>query len=185
MEIKDLPYKQREIQIARAASYKEEKMKKEERMTRETYYLTVLEAVRQRSTCDRGKAGAIIVKEGRIITTGYVGAPTGMPHCEDNGHLIEFHSPEPGFSPGLTKHCIRTVHAELNAILQAADFGISIRGATMYCTMFPCFECAKAIVNVGIKEIIAVHLYQTQQWGILLFREVGLPYRILNQEKLY
>jgi len=159
------------------------------RMSREKYYLEVLEAVRKRSTCDRGKSGAIIVKEGRVITTGYVGAPTGCGHCDEVGHLIEFHSPEESEkSPCVekTKHCIRTVHAELNAILQAAYFGVSIKFATMYCTMVPCFSCGQAIVNVRMARVIAVHPYQTQERTVELFDHCGVELAILKQDnKLY
>lgn len=150
------------------------------------YYLAVLEAVRKRSTCDRGESGAIIIKDNRLLTTGYVGAPVGMPHCDDVGHLIEFHGVEEiGMYPQIrnTKHCIRTVHAELNAILQAASFGISIKGATMYCTMVPCFGCAKAIVNVGIKKVVAVYPYQEQKETVELFWETRVYLKILNKEK--
>jgi len=164
--------------------------KKEERMTRETYYLTVLEAVRQRSTCDRGKSGAIIVKKGRIVTTGYAGAPVGMPHCDVVGHLMESRSPfterrlPPDERRQLTSnHCIRTVHAELNAILQAARFGIPLEGTTIYCSMTPCYECAKAIVNVGIVKVIAVRPYQAQHRTIQLFRDKKISLRILLSEK--
>jgi len=112
-----------------------------------------------------------------------VGAPTGMPHCEDNGHLVEFHGPELGFFSEATKHCIRTVHAELNAILQAAYFGISIKGGTMYCTMTPCYECAKAIVNVGIVDVIAVYPYQAQLQTTFLLDAARIGLVILNPEK--
>jgi dCMP deaminase len=149
------------------------------RVTRDEYYLAVLEAVRQRSTCDRGKSGAIIVKNGRLISTGYVGAPVGMPHCDDAGHIMEFRG-EDSFEMWESKHCIRTVHAELNAILQAARFGISIEGGVMYCTMTPCYECAKAIVNVGIAKVVAVFLYQRQERTISLFKSRKIPLIILN-----
>ena len=156
---------------------------KKERMTRDEYYLAVLEAVRQRSTCDRGKSGAIIVKENRIITAGYVGAPTGMPHCDGEGHVMETRKRE-GESPSV--HCIKTVHAELNAILQAASFGISIKWGIMFCTMTPCFECAKAIVNVGISKVVAVCPYQKQEWTIWLFERVGIHFNMIDPEgKLY
>lgn len=149
-------------------------------MTRDQYYLAVLETVRQRSTCERGRSGAIIVKENRILTTGYVGAPIGFPHCDEAGHLITTCWDEEGVS---SEHCVRTVHAELNAILQAASFGISIRGGTMYCTMAPCFGCANAIVNVEIAKVIAVHPYQSQERTIELFEDSGVKFMVLNPEK--
>lgn len=153
------------------------------RMTRDEYYLTVLEAVRQRSTCDRGRSGAIIIKNNRIVTTGYVGAPTGAPHCDEVGHLFQRVASEKS-ERGWENHCIRTVHAELNAILQAASFGISIRWAQMYCTMTPCFECAKAIVNVGIVNVITVYSYQSQERTVALFKERGILLYIKNPGKV-
>lgn len=150
------------------------------RMKRDEYYLSVLEAVRGRSTCNRGESGAIIVKEGRIIATGYVGAPTGMPHCDEIGHLFKTSTM---VGEDITTHCVRTVHAELNAILQAARFGITILGGIMYCTMTPCYECAKAIVNVGIVKVIAVYPYQEQERTISLFRARKIPFNIIYPEK--
>lgn len=161
-------------------------------MTREEYYLRVLEAVRQRSTCDRGKAGALIVREGRIIATGYSGAPAGLPHCDEVGHLFEdrmsrtMMSTNPGVRQVYATHCVRTVHAELNAILQAAKFGIAVEGATMYCTMMPCFECGKAIINVGISEVIALRPYQTQDRTIEIFRTAKMKFKVLlSAEEAY
>jgi len=150
------------------------------RMTRGEYHLFILKAVKQRSTCDRGESGAILVKEGRIIATGYVGAPAGLPHCDEVGHLMEARQ---SMKERPSNHCIRTVHAELNTLLQAAYFGVSIKGATMYCTMTPCFECAKAIVNVGIKEVIAVYPYQKQLQTTVLFEKAGIHFIILNPGK--
>lgn len=153
------------------------------RLDRDNYYLTVLEAVKQRSTCSRGRSGAIIVKEGRIISTGYVGAPAGMPHCDEVGHQLEKRILVPNGDHSI--HCIRTVHAELNAILQAARFGVSIEGGVMYCTMVPCFECAKAIHSVGIVKVIAMHPYQGQGKTIFFLKDIKIPLIILNKKELY
>jgi len=128
-------------------------------------------------------SGAIIVKEGRIITTGYVGAPAGTPHCDEMGHLMEQRYLD-SRGERTSEHCVRTVHAELNAILQAAYFGVSVKGGTMYCTMTPCFDvCAKAIINVGIKEVIAMYPYQAQLRTTVLFDEAEIALTILNPEK--
>jgi len=111
-----------------------------ERLSWDDYFLKeIVPAVAKRATCDRGRSGAIIVKDKRILTTGYVGSPSGLPHCDDVGHLIHEVIDENGVK---SKHCVRTLHAEENAILQAAKFGISIEGATIYCSMVPCFRCA-------------------------------------------
>ena len=117
------------------------------KISRDEYYLKVLESIRLRSTCDRGKSGALIVVRNRVVATGYVGSPPGLPHCDDIGHMMQ------------GDHCIRTVHAEMNAILQAAKFGTPVENGTMYCTMVPCFSCAKSIVSAGIWRVVAVYDY--------------------------
>lgn len=98
--------------------------------------------VARRATCDRAQVGAIIVKERRILTTGYNGAPAGLPHCDDVGHLM------------VDGHCLRTLHAEQNAIIQAALHGVSVRGGTIYVTHQPCLTCAKMIINAGIVRVV-------------------------------
>ncbi len=98
--------------------------------------------VAQRSTCDRAHVGAVLVRDRRILTTGYNGSPAGLPHCDDVGHLM------------IDGHCVRTLHAEQNAIIQAALHGVSIQGATAYVTHQPCLTCAKMIINAGIRQVI-------------------------------
>jgi len=98
--------------------------------------------VAQRSTCPRASVGAVIVRERRILTTGYNGAPEGLPHCLEAGCIIE------------DEHCQRSLHAEQNAILQAASHGVSIAGGTIYVTHQPCNTCAKMIINAGLKRVI-------------------------------
>lgn len=166
------------------------------RTSRLGYYLDVVRAVAMRGTCDRGRAGAIIVKEGRIISTGYAGAPTGLPHCDEAGHdlLIKDWGAEQSVNLNFlgtpteysryTEHCIRTVHAEANAIIQAAKYGPPINASVIYCTMFPCFECAKMIVNAGIIEVISQHGYQTGEKSKELFDEVGIPYQSIDEEAI-
>ena len=107
----------------------------------DNYFMSIAEAVSTRATCDRKHAGAVIVKDKRILATGYNGSMVGAEHCDDVGHLIEHN------------HCIRTVHAEKNAILQCAKYGISCNGANIYVNTFPCWNCFQAIVNAGIKTI--------------------------------
>ncbi len=96
----------------------------------------------QRSTCPRASVGAVIVRERRILTTGYNGAPEGLLHCLEAGCIIE------------DDHCQRSLHAEQNAILQAAFHGVSIAGGSMYVTYQPCNTCAKMIINAGLKRVI-------------------------------
>lgn len=114
------------------------------------YFLEIIELIKQRSTCIRRQVGAIIVKDKRILATGYNGAPTGCRHCLDIGCLRE----ELGIPSGERHELCRAVHAEQNAIAQAAQYGISVAGATLYVTHQPCVMCAKMVINAGIKRII-------------------------------
>ncbi|MBP8997860.1 MAG: cytidine/deoxycytidylate deaminase family protein [Anaerolineaceae bacterium] len=99
-------------------------------------------AVSERSTCDRAFVGSVLVLEKRILTTGFNGSPAGQPHCDEIGHLL------------VDGHCVRTIHAETNAIIQAALHGVSTRGATCYVTHFPCINCTKALINAGIVRLV-------------------------------
>ncbi len=106
--------------------------------------------VAKRSTCLRRHVGAVVVKDRRILTTGYNGAPSGLAHCEDVGCLRE----KMNVPPGERHELCRGIHAEQNAIIQAAIWGISIKGATLYCTTQPCALCAKMLINAGIARIV-------------------------------
>jgi len=120
---------------------------KQSRPSWDVYFMGIAFAVAQRSTCDRAHVGAIIVKEKRILTTGYNGAPTGLPHCDDVGHLM------------VDGHCVRTLHAEQNAIIQAARYGVSVLGGTIYVTHQPCLTCAKMIINAGLVRVVYAGAY--------------------------
>lgn len=120
------------------------------------YFFEVMTAISKRATCNRGRSGCVIVKDKHIIAAGYVGAPSGMLSCDDIGHVIQ----EVVESDGSTgHHCIRTVHAEQNAICQAAKQGISIDGAELYCSMTPCRTCAMLIIQCGIKAVHCLSHY--------------------------
>jgi dCMP deaminase len=106
--------------------------------------------VASRSTCLRRKVGACVVKDRRILTTGYNGAPTGITHCEEVGCLRE----KLNIPSGERHELCRGLHAEQNAIIQAAKIGLSLEGATMYVTNHPCFICAKMIINSGIEKVV-------------------------------
>ncbi len=108
----------------------------------DTYFIKIAYAVSERSTCDRAHVGCVLVRDKRILTTGFNGSPVGQPHCDDVGHLM------------VDGHCVRTIHAEMNAIIQAALHGVSTKGATCYVTHFPCINCAKALVNAGIVRLV-------------------------------
>jgi len=106
------------------------------------YFMGIASEVAKRSTCPRAQVGAIIVRDKRILTTGYNGAPAGLPHCTEVGCLM------------VGGHCVRTLHAEQNAIIQAALHGVSVAGGTIYVTHQPCLTCAKMIINAGMKRVV-------------------------------
>jgi len=108
----------------------------------DSYFMKIAYSVSERSTCDRAFVGCILVREKRILTTGFNGSPTGQAHCDEVGHLL------------VDGHCIRTIHAETNAIIQAALHGISIKNSTCYVTHFPCLNCTKALINAGITRLV-------------------------------
>ncbi len=115
---------------------------KSSRPSWDEYFMGITLEVARRSTCNRAQVGAIIVRDKRILTTGYNGSPTGLPHCTEAGCLI------------VNGHCVRTLHAEQNAIIQAALHGVSTDGATIYVTHQPCLICAKMIINAGISRVV-------------------------------
>jgi dCMP deaminase len=108
----------------------------------DSYFMKIAYAVSERSTCDRAFVGAVLVLEKRILTTGFNGSPAGQPHCDEIGHLL------------VEEHCVRTIHAETNAIIQAALHGISTRGCTCYVTHFPCINCTKVLINAGMSRLV-------------------------------
>lgn len=146
------------------------------------YFLSIVDAVSARAGCDRGRSGCIIVKENRILVTGYVGSPSGAADCYQEGHqLAEMKAPS-----GLTtEHCIRTIHAEQNAIAQAARFGIALQGATLYCTMLPCYNCAKLIVATGISEVISRNNYHAGDLTLDLFRSTGVKLHLHSLDNIH
>ena len=156
-----------------------EKEHKSARLSWDQYFIDIMHAIGERGTCDRGKSGSLIVKDKRIISTGYVGAPAGCKHCDEAGHEMHTVVQEDGTQ---SKHCIRTAHAEQNAIVQAARFGISTEGATLYCKMTPCYTCAKMIINAGIKRVVAENYYHGGARAADIFKEAGVEYILLNKE---
>ncbi|HEY2986099.1 MAG TPA: dCMP deaminase family protein [Candidatus Binatia bacterium] len=121
-----------------------------ERLSWHQYFLTITRQVAERSTCNRAKVGAVIVRDKNILATGYNGAPAGMPHCTDVGCLV-YQSRTP--NGDIEENCFRTIHAEMNAIAQAAKNGSSIRDGSIYITHTPCIHCLKVLVNTGIKNV--------------------------------
>ena len=120
------------------------------RPTWDEYFLTIAENVATRSTCVRRKVGAVLVKDKRILATGYNGAPRNMRHCSATGCLRE----QRGIPSGERHEICRGLHAEMNALLQAAVHGIAVEGASVYCTTQPCVLCAKMLINTGVQRIL-------------------------------
>lgn len=143
------------------------------------YFLDLCEAVAKRATCNRGRSGCVIVKNKRIMTTGYVGAPAGLPHCDEIGHDMRKVFDDNG---NVTQHCVRTLHAEQNAIIQAAKFGIPLDGASLYSKMTPCRVCAMMIINAGIKRVVCEKRYHADKDTIQLFKKAGVGLAIMNDE---
>jgi dCMP deaminase len=135
------------------------------------YFLEIANIVATRATCDRGRSGCVIVKDKRILVTGYVGSPAGLAHCDDVGHQMKKTIHEDG---SVTQHCVRTVHAEQNAITQAARTGVSIDGATLYCRMTPCRVCAMLIINCGIRRVVCERKYHAGSESEAMFQEAGI-----------
>jgi dCMP deaminase len=143
------------------------------------YFMNIAKIVAERATCDRGKSGAVIVKDNQLLCAGYVGSPHGLPHCDDVGHLMKKTVHEDGHE---SMHCVRTIHAEQNAICMAAKHGISINGATIYCKMEPCVVCAKMIINAGIKRVVCEKRYHASKETRDMFKKAKMKLDILSNE---
>ena len=127
--------------------------------------MTITRQVAERSTCPRAKVGAVIVRDRNILATGYNGAPAGLAHCTDVGCLI-YESRAPGGD--LESNCYRSIHAEINAITQAAKNGAAIAGADVYVTHSPCIQCLKVLVNTGVRRVFYERPYKLDTLGWLL-----------------
>lgn len=143
------------------------------------YFMELANTASKRATCDRGRSGCVIVKDKQLLVTGYVGSPSGLPHCDEVGHLFR-QSINPDGS--ISNHCVRTVHAEQNAICQAARRGIALDGATLYCRMTPCRTCAMLIINCGIKRVVCERKYHAGAESEELFRQAGIRLEFFHDE---
>ncbi len=141
------------------------------RPTWDEYFMEIANTVSKRATCDRGRSGCVIARGRQLLVSGYVGSPTGLPHCDNAGHQLKSVVHEDGKT---TQHCMRTVHAEQNAICQAAKLGVSIDNATLYCRMTPCRTCAMLIINCGIKRVVCEKKYHAAKESEKLFAEAGI-----------
>ncbi len=140
------------------------------------YFMEMTQVVARRSTCLRRQVGAVLVKEKRILATGYNGAPSGLAHCAELGCLRD----RLGIPSGQRQELCRGLHAEQNGLLQAALHGVSVRGATLYCTHEPCITCAKMLVNAGIERVVYLQEYpdpfarqMLEEAGVVLERFEG------------
>ncbi len=141
------------------------------------YFMRLVKEVGSRATCDRGRSGCVVTRDRRILSTGYVGAPAGCKDCDEVGH--EMHSvTHPNGKQ--SQHCIRTSHAEANAIALAARNGVMLDGATLYCNMTPCYACAKVIINAGIVRVIVRTDYHAGERSKEIFKEAGIDFEIVE-----
>ena len=145
------------------------------------YFMEVADAISKRATCDRGRSGCVIARDKQLLVTGYVGSPQGLQHCDEVGHQMKKTIHEDGH---VTQHCVRTVHAEQNAICQAAKRGISIDKATLYCRMTPCRTCAMLIINCGIVRVVCENRYHSADESEDMFKQAGIQLDYVSEEIL-
>ncbi len=143
------------------------------------YFMNMADTVAERATCNRGRSGCVIVKDRQILVTGYVGSPKGLPHCDEVGHLFRKVIHEDG---RISQHCVRTVHAEQNAIAQAAKRGIALDGSTLYCRMTPCRTCAMLIINCGIVRVVCQRKYHDAADSEEMLRQAGVSLEYVYDE---
>lgn len=147
------------------------------RKSKDVYFSEIADLVSTRSTCLRNNVGAVIVKDSQILSTGYNGAPKGLPHCEELGGCMRERM---GVKSGTHHELCRGLHAEQNAIIQAAYHGVSVKDAKIYCTTQPCSICIKMIINAGITEVIYMEGYEDKlanelvEQSSLIFRQVKI-----------
>jgi dCMP deaminase len=145
------------------------------------YFMEIANTVSKRATCDRGRSGCVIVRDKQLLVSGYVGSPMGLPHCDDVGHQMKKMIHE---DDSITQHCVRTVHAEQNAICQAAKLGISLNKSTLYCRMTPCRTCAMLIINCGIVRVVCEKKYHAGAESEEMFKVAGVKLEYVNDEVL-
>lgn len=163
-------------------SKKQSKISSKEKFTRpswDEYFIEIMHAASKRATCDRGRSACLFVKDKQVLVTGYVGSPSGFPHCDEVGHQIKKLIHEDG---KITEHCMRTVHAEQNAICQAAKRGVSLEGSTLYVSMTPCRTCTMLLINIGVKRVVAEKKYHAGSESEKMLKKAGIKLEFLNNE---
>ena len=152
---------------------KEDKTVGHKRLAWDKYFAAQALLISNRATCKRAKVGAVLVKDHKVVATGYNGSVSGTEHCLDHDCLM------------VEGHCVRTLHAEVNAILQGAERGIP-KGFTAYVTHFPCLNCTKQLLQVGCKRVVYIHQYRIDEYAEYLYREkevelVHLPLEVVKE----
>jgi len=149
------------------------KKKKSKRPPWDEYFMQIAELVSTRGTCDRLYVGAILVRDRMVISTGYNGSPRNTDQCDEKGHYM------------VKGHCTRTVHAEQNAVIQAAYHGVSTKGSTLYTKNFPCEFCIKTLINAGVERIVYRQMYKNlDQWfGRKMLRQARVKIEKLGNKK--
>ena len=158
---------------------KEEVDIRNKRPSWDDYFMEVANAISKRATCDRGKSGCVIARDRQLIVSGYVGSPSGFAHCDEVGHQLKKVTHENG---DVTEHCMRTVHAEQNAICQAARIGVSIAGATVYTRMTPCRTCTMLLINCGIARVVCERRYHHASESEKMFEQADIPVDYMYDE---
>jgi len=148
-----------------------------DRPSNDEYFMSMAELVSQRSTCVRRKVGAVVVKDKHILSTGYNGSPKGTKHCEELGCIRD----QMNIPSGTRHELCRGVHAEQNAVAQAAYFGVSVKDATIYTTTFPCSMCAKILINSGIREVVYNTGYM-DDLSVDLLKETNIIVRVFPEK---
>lgn len=143
----------------------------------DSYFMQMAQVVASRSTCLRRQVGAVLVKEKQILSTGYNGSPTGLQHCNEIGCLRQ----SLGVPSGERHEICRAVHAEQNALVQAAKHGVAIDGADLYTTHQPCVLCTKLLINAGIKRVVYVHSYP-DELSVKMAKEAGLNWLKIGED---
>lgn len=148
-------------------------MEKEARIPWNQYFMAQAQLLAMRSTCERLKVGATIVRDKRVIAGGYNGSVSGDVHCIDEGCYV------------VDEHCVRTIHAEMNAILQCAKFGIPTQGVAVYVTHFPCLQCTKMLLQAGISQIYYLKDYRNDPYALDLLKRLNIPYEKVALDPKY
>lgn len=143
-----------------------------ERISWDQYFMAQSHLLAMRSTCTRLMVGATIVRDKRIIAGGYNGSISGGDHCIDKGCYV------------VENHCIRTIHAEINALLQCAKFGVPTEGAEVYVTHFPCVHCAKALIQAGIKAVYYANDYKNHPYALEIFEKANIFVKQVELEEM-